>query len=184
MLTSSRDTLPSCGTRYSRSGSYSKIKYKQTSCQLGQCHEIFCFRFFSWIIFPQAPEMDVRVISKFFANLQRYLQVKVRYQQHRWQIWHRRKEKFIYILTLLPKGVQKNNKKFSDWRFFPFATGVILRIYPRIYEKVRNSLTGILRDMGEIDSWQNLKSEMSWHCPFTSFQLQFKQPTGAESAFK
>ncbi len=25
----------------------------------GQCHEIFCFRFFSWIIFPQAPEITL-----------------------------------------------------------------------------------------------------------------------------
>jgi len=30
---------------------------KPSLCSLnGQCHEIFCFRFFSWIIFPQAPE--------------------------------------------------------------------------------------------------------------------------------
>ncbi len=31
----------------------------------GQCHEIFCFRFFSWITFPQAPENNIRVISNF-----------------------------------------------------------------------------------------------------------------------
>ncbi len=29
----------------------------------GQCHEIFFFRFFSWIIFLQAPENNIRVIS-------------------------------------------------------------------------------------------------------------------------
>ncbi len=29
----------------------------------GQYHEIFCFRFFSWIIFPQAPENNIVVIS-------------------------------------------------------------------------------------------------------------------------
>ncbi len=27
----------------------------------GQCHEIFCFRFFSWIIFPQSPENNIRI---------------------------------------------------------------------------------------------------------------------------
>ncbi len=32
----------------------------------GQCHEIFFFRFFSWIIFPQAPENNIRVNSNFF----------------------------------------------------------------------------------------------------------------------
>jgi hypothetical protein len=37
---------------------------------------------------PQAPENNTRVISNFFQNLQRYLQVKVhhRNQRHRWQI--------------------------------------------------------------------------------------------------
>ncbi len=34
----------------------------------GQCLEIFCFRFFSWIIFPQAPENKIRVISNFFQK--------------------------------------------------------------------------------------------------------------------
>ncbi len=29
----------------------------------GQCHEIFCFRFFSWIAFPQAPDNNIRIIS-------------------------------------------------------------------------------------------------------------------------
>ncbi len=53
----------------------------------GQCHEIFCFRFFSLITFPQAPKNDIRVISNFFENSRRYSQVKVhhRCQRHRWQ---------------------------------------------------------------------------------------------------
>ncbi len=57
----------------------------------GQCHEIFCFRFFSWINFPQAPDNNIRIISNFFENSRRYLQVKVhhRCQRHRWQICHR-----------------------------------------------------------------------------------------------
>ncbi len=54
----------------------------------GQCHEIFCFRFFSWITFPQAPENNIRIISNFFENSRRYSQVKVHHgcQRHRWQI--------------------------------------------------------------------------------------------------
>jgi hypothetical protein len=57
----------------------------------GQCHEIFCFRFFSWITFPQAPDYNIRIISNFFENSGRYSQVKVHHwcQQHRWQICHR-----------------------------------------------------------------------------------------------
>ncbi len=31
----------------------------------GQFHEIFCFRFFSCVIFPQAPENNTGIISKF-----------------------------------------------------------------------------------------------------------------------
>ncbi len=50
----------------------------------GQCHEIFCFWFFSWISFPQ---YTIRAVSNFFENSRRYLQIKVdhRYQRHRWK---------------------------------------------------------------------------------------------------
>ncbi len=41
----------------------------------GQCHEIFCFWFFSWISFPPAPEYPIRTVSNFFENSRRYLQV-------------------------------------------------------------------------------------------------------------
>jgi hypothetical protein len=34
----------------------------------GQCHVIFCFRFFARIIFPQAPENNTRVIFDFFPK--------------------------------------------------------------------------------------------------------------------
>ncbi len=54
----------------------------------GQYHEIFCFRFFSWIILPQAPDNNIRIISNFFENSRRYSQVKVhhRCQRRRCQI--------------------------------------------------------------------------------------------------
>ncbi len=32
----------------------------------GQCHEIFCFRFFSWIIFPQASQITLGSFRFFF----------------------------------------------------------------------------------------------------------------------
>ncbi len=35
-------------------------------CLKGQCKEVFCFMFFPWIIFPQAPANNIRVISNFF----------------------------------------------------------------------------------------------------------------------
>ncbi len=57
----------------------------------GQCHEIFCFWFFSWISFPQAPEYTIRAVSIFFENSRRYSQLNVdhRCQRHRWQNCHR-----------------------------------------------------------------------------------------------
>ncbi len=57
----------------------------------GQCHEIFCSWFFSWISFPTATEYPIRTVSNFFERSRRYSQVKVhhRYQWHRWQICHR-----------------------------------------------------------------------------------------------
>ncbi len=63
----------------------------QFTCLKGQCHEIFCFWFSSWISFPQAPEYTIRAVSNFFENSLRYSQLKVdhRYQRQRWQICHR-----------------------------------------------------------------------------------------------
>ncbi len=54
----------------------------------GQCHEIFCSWFLSWISFPQAPEYTIWAVSNFFKNLRRYSQLNVdhRYQRHRQQI--------------------------------------------------------------------------------------------------
>ncbi len=54
----------------------------------GQCHEIFCFWFFSWISVPPAPEYSIKTDSNFFENSRRYSQLKVchRCQRHRWQM--------------------------------------------------------------------------------------------------
>ncbi len=67
----------------------------------GQCHEIFCFRFYSWIIFPQAPDNNVRIISNFLENLRRYSQVKV-HHWCRWQICNRYQWRRQKILPSVP----------------------------------------------------------------------------------
>ncbi len=54
----------------------SPIFYSHKNCNAGtntdtlkgQCHEIFCFRFFSWITFPQAPDNNIRIISNFLRK--------------------------------------------------------------------------------------------------------------------
>ncbi len=54
----------------------------------GQCHENFCFWFFSRISFPPAPEYSIKTVSNFFENSQRYSQLKVCHlcRWHRWQM--------------------------------------------------------------------------------------------------
>jgi hypothetical protein len=41
---------------------------------------MFCFWFFSWISFPQAPDYTIRAVSNFFENSRRYSQLQV----HHW----------------------------------------------------------------------------------------------------
>ncbi len=70
----------------------------------GQGHEIFCFKFFSWITFSEAPENNIRVISNFFENSRRYSQVKVhhRCRWYRRQIFHRYQRHQRQILPPVP----------------------------------------------------------------------------------
>ncbi len=46
----------------------------------GQSHKMFCFRFFSWIIFTPTPENSTRVISNIFENPRWYSQVKMHHR--------------------------------------------------------------------------------------------------------
>ncbi len=54
----------------------------------------------------------------------------------------------------------------EDFFHLPPVVHLELQISPRIFEKIRNGPTGILRGLGETDSWKNKKSKISWHCPF------------------
>ncbi len=185
----------------------SLVSFTRPNLLKGQCHEIFCFRFFSWITFPQAPYNNIRIISNFFENSRRYSQVKVhhRCQWHRWQIaagindtggkfatsindaggkfchqfplccWHRwqimgtisgcrylkvnlRAKIYIHVSSTTQRWPNKIVKIFLIEVFFylppvsltPVAN-LELRISPRICEKIRNSLIGILWGWGETD---------------------------------
>ncbi len=77
----------------------------------GQCHEIFCFWFFSWNSFPPAPEYSIKTISNFFENsLKKYSQLKVchRCQQHRWQMEKIFNQKNLVIFVWSPLGSRGN----------------------------------------------------------------------------
>ncbi len=79
-------------------------------CLKRQCHEIFCFWFFSWISFPQASDYTIRVVSNFFKNSRRYLQLKVcqRCQRHRWQMEKTFKQKKFNNFVWSPLGSRVN----------------------------------------------------------------------------
>ncbi len=72
----------------------------------GQCHEIFCFWFFSWISFSQASDYTIRAVSNFFENSRRYSQLKVchRCQRHQWQIEKTFKQKNFNNFVWTPLG--------------------------------------------------------------------------------
>jgi hypothetical protein len=76
----------------------------------GQCHEIFCLWFFSWISFPQASDYTSRAVSNFFENSQRYLQLKVwhRCQRHLWQMEKTFKQKNFNNFVWTPLGSRVN----------------------------------------------------------------------------
>ncbi len=63
-------------------------KSRDTVPLKGQCHEIFCFWFFSWISFPLAPEYSIKTVSNFSENSRSYSQLKLchRCQRHRWRM--------------------------------------------------------------------------------------------------
>ncbi len=67
----------------------------------GTVPQVFLLQVLSLIIFPQAPENNIRVLSNFFGNSWRYSQVKVhhQYQRHRYQ-WHRRQ--ILPLVLLIP----------------------------------------------------------------------------------
>ncbi len=131
--------------------------------------------------FPPAPEYPIRTVSNFVGNSRRYWQVQVhnQYQRHRWQILppvslvfliqvanlenmetisrcrllkvNLKTKIYIYVNSTTQRCPNKNNKKISDRKFFPFATAPTMvvhlepRISPRIFEKNRNGRNGILR---------------------------------------
>ncbi len=81
----------------------------------GQCHEIFCIRFFSWITFVQAPDNNIRIISNFFEKFAEIFASQGappvsltpvancrRHQRHRRQICHRYQRHRRQILPPVP----------------------------------------------------------------------------------
>ncbi len=84
------------------------------------------------------------------------------------------------MLSPLPKGAQTKYLKLFWLKIFfhlPLVSmtplvHLELRIFTQIFEKkLKRPLREILRSLGETDSWKNLKSKISWHCPFKGAQV-------------
>jgi hypothetical protein len=80
------------------------------------------------------------------------------------------------LLTLLLKGDLKKSK-FSDWRFFWLATCVndtvgavnMCCVYRREFSKKFEMILMGFSGTGEkLIHEKNLKSNISWHCPFNA----------------
>jgi hypothetical protein len=83
---------------------------------------------------------------------------------------------YIYVNSTTQRCPNKiiKNIQFEDFCHLPpvSATPVVhleLRISPRIFEKIRNGSIGILRGLGETDSWKKTEVEnlvaLSLRCP-------------------
>ncbi len=89
------------------------------------------------------------------------------------------RQKFIYMLTLLPKGAQAKLLKFFCLKIFSICHRcrwhrwcTLSREYLREFsKKIWNGRNGLLRCFGETDSWKNQKSKISWHCSFKYYIL-------------
>ncbi len=74
--------------------------YKDPVSFKGQCQEIFCFRFLSWIIFPQAPENNITgilIFSKICGDIRKWRCTTgindtsgKFYYRYRWCCWYQR----------------------------------------------------------------------------------------------
>ncbi len=106
----------------------------------------------------------------FFENLWRYSQVKEhhQYQRHRWQtlppVPQRCPNKIIKTFLIEDFSICHRCQGHRWWTW----SCKYLREFSK---KCRNSPTGILRSLGETDSWKNLKSKISWHCIWNTDSL-------------
>jgi hypothetical protein len=91
------------------------------------------------------------------------------------------KKKFIYMLTLQPKGDQTKYVKLFLLKIFSFChlsttpgLHLELRISPqsfgnfwkKVLEKFETALMGYSGAGGKLTQEKNLKSKISWRCPF------------------
>ena len=121
----------------------------------GQCHEIFCFWFFSWISFPQASDHTIRAVSNFFKNSRRYSQLMVCHQcqRHNGNWWQ-----YLPPVSLIPEA------NLPPVSLIPVAIchrcqqhrwcTLTCEYLREVLKKIRKDPNVIFWGLGEDDSWK------------------------------
>jgi hypothetical protein len=139
----------------------------------GQCHEIFCFRFFSRLIFHQAPENNIRVILNYFRKFSEIFACQSAPPISTTPVastvmgtisacWHLKVNLKKKIYVYVNSTTQRCQKIIKTFRIFHLE----LRISPQMFEEFQNCTNSVLRISGKTYSLKKLKSNISWHCPF------------------
>ncbi len=108
----------------------------------GQCHEIFCFWFFSWTSFPQASDYTIRAVSNFFD--------------------------LPPVSTMLAKMVEKfaTGGKFAAGVADTGGAPWLANISANFRKNLKRSKLNTLGLGGNWFMKKNQKRKISWHCPF------------------
>ncbi len=157
----------------------------------GQCHEIFGSGLFSWIIYPQVPENNIRVISNFSKIHEDIRKSRCPIGINDTAIAGSELEgKNLYFFNSTTKRCPNTITEtflIEDFFHLPLVsmTPVVhleLRISQRFFEKIWNGPNGLMvySCLGQTDSWKNLKSKISLHCPFK--QGHFVQEKSEQTA--
>jgi hypothetical protein len=165
-----------CGAVYSMCNGQEYVFTTKKLLNLkGQCHKIFCFWFFLESVSPNPliiPLGPFRIFSKIrgyirssrFAsgvndtggNLPPVSSIPVAICH--WRRWHRRQicRRYRWHRWQISHRYQQRKRKW--WKNLPPVSLIpvanLPRVSPRIFEKIRNGLNGILWGWGETDSWK------------------------------
>ncbi len=183
-------------------GSGSNFLYQCGGSLKGQCHEIFCFWFFLWISFHPAPAANFAISSpcavdtggKFATGVNdtggKFAAGVVDTGGKQWEQYQAAdtlkwswRQKFIYMVTLLPKGAQTKLLKFFSLKIFSICHRcrwhrwcTLSRVYLCEFSKKFEKAVLVYSDAcGKLIHEKNHKSKISWHCPFNHADANFGQ---------
>ncbi len=124
----------------------------------GHCREIFCFVFFSRIIFSQAPESNIWVNLNSNAPPLSTTPLANTISDF-WHLNVNSKKNFFFMLTLVPESAYL---KLFWLKLFSICYRCYLKLkIPRVFKKIWNDPNGKLRRLEETDSWKKTLRQKS-----------------------